>query len=341
MNSSTLNRMSKITAAVIAAMTMTIGSVSQVHAAPPTAQGSSASAAVITNVEPDLEAKTLRITGKKFSKDAEFVGQVEIYLAETGITILEVDSYVRDQTSDGVSYDQLVVSGLPANIAEFAGTHLVVLRKGTPTFGRWLTKSATFAVTIGGSGGVAGPEGPQGPAGPIGLQGEQGVAGPQGEQGAKGDTGTAGQDGQMAHKDQLVLRERKAQQENHCCQVQGLQMTASATMAIHTSINQQEIFMRRSQISGFLQGVSGVHGAVAGHKVSKVLLGLQVKTDQMELPLCYSAQLLILLVFLLELHREIFGSLWTQVMVGLATAQEIGQTSGKFKGPRVHRVNKV
>ena len=133
MNSSTLNRMSKITAAVIAAMTMTIGSVSQVHAAPPTAQGSSASAAVITNVEPDLEAKTLRITGKKFSKDAEFVGQVEIYLAETGITILEVDSYVRDQTSDGVSYDQLVVSGLPANIAEFAGTHLVVLRKGTPT----------------------------------------------------------------------------------------------------------------------------------------------------------------------------------------------------------------
>ena len=152
--------MSKITTAVIAAMTMTIGSVSQVHAAPPTGQDSSASAAVITNVEPDLEAKTLRITGKKFSKDAEFVGQVEIYLAETGITILEVDSYVRDQTSDGVSYDQLVVSGLPANIAEFAGTHLVVLRKGTPTFGRWLTKSATFAVTIGGSGGVAGPEGP-------------------------------------------------------------------------------------------------------------------------------------------------------------------------------------
>ena len=188
--------MSKITTAVIAAMTMTIGSVSQVHAAPPTGQGSSASAAVITNVEPDLEAKTLRITGKKFSKDAEFVGQVEIYLAETGTTTLEVDSYVRDQTSEGVSYDQLVVSGLPANIAEFAGTHLVVLRKGTPTFGRWLTKSATFAVTIGGSGNVAGPEGPQGPAGPIGLQGEQGVAGPQGEQGAKGDTGTAGQDGQ-------------------------------------------------------------------------------------------------------------------------------------------------
>ena len=188
--------MSKITAAVIAAMTMTIGSVSQVHAAPPTGQGSSASAAVITNVEPDLEAKTLRITGKKFSKDAEFVGQVEIYLAETGITILEVDSYVRDQTSDGVSYDQLVVSGLPANIAEFAGTHLVVLRKGTPTFGRWLTKSATFAVTIGSNGGVAGPEGPQGPAGPIGLQGEQGVAGSEGEQGPKGDTGTAGQDGQ-------------------------------------------------------------------------------------------------------------------------------------------------
>ena len=188
--------MSKITTAVIAAMTMTIGSVSQVHAAPPTGQGSSASAAVITNVEPDLEAKTLRITGKKFSKDAEFVGQVEIYLAETGTTTLEVDSYVRDQTSEGVSYDQLVVSGLPANIAEFAGTHLVVLRKGTPTFGRWLTKSATFAVTIGGSGGVAGPEGPQGPAGPIGLQGEQGVAGPQGEQGAKGDAGTAGQDGQ-------------------------------------------------------------------------------------------------------------------------------------------------
>ena len=192
MNSSTLNRMSKITAAVIAAMTMTIGSVSQVHAAPSTGQGSSASAAVITNVEPDLEAKTLRITGKKFSKDAEFVGQVEIYLAETGITTLAVDSYVRDQTSEGVSYDQLVVSGLPANIADFSGTHLVVLRKGTPNFGRWLTKSATFAVTIGGSGNVAGPEGPQGPAGPIGLQGEQGVAGPQGEQGAKGDTGTAG-----------------------------------------------------------------------------------------------------------------------------------------------------
>jgi hypothetical protein len=93
--------------------------------------------------------------------------------------------------------------------------------------------------------------------------------------------------GRMAHKDPLVLREHKAQQENHCCQVQGLLMTASETMAIHTSTKPQETSIKRSQVFGFLQGIIWQdprdHKVQKGLKVSKVLLAPQDQRETLEL----------------------------------------------------------
>lgn len=186
-------------AAVVAGLLITAATLPQIQAAKPNRENPSTTLPIITSAEPNTEDKTLRITGNNFADEEAFIGTVEIYLAETGVAPLTVDSFAKGQTSAGEDFQQLVVSGLPANIDDFAGTHLLVVRKGDPSS----KNIAAFSVTFGavgpegpaGADGVQGPIGPQGPAGQDGVDGVDGAQGPIGPQGPQGEQGPAGQDG--------------------------------------------------------------------------------------------------------------------------------------------------
>ena len=186
-------------AALFASLVLAASTLDKVEAAKPDRNKPSVVMPVITSVEPSIANMTLRITGQNFADEDAFVGLVEIYLAETGLATLVVDSFARGQSADGLVFEELLVSGLPANIEEFAGTHLLLVRKGDP-----VENIATFDVTIGavgprgadGADGQDGVTGPQGPIGPAGKDGADGLNGTNGIDGADGETGPAGPAGQ-------------------------------------------------------------------------------------------------------------------------------------------------
>ena len=110
MKTTSLPKLNKTIAVLAAACLITIAASYEAQAAKPDRERPSEFLAVITDAEPDLDAKTIRITGDKFAEGDAFIGSVELYLAETGITPLTVDSYAKGQTAAGVAFEQLVVS---------------------------------------------------------------------------------------------------------------------------------------------------------------------------------------------------------------------------------------
>jgi len=142
---------------------------------------------IITSVELDLDAGKMIVTGRYFGTSERRI-RVRLHLAEAGPVTLQVDSLTKLQLTEEVPtlLDQLIVSGLPLNIDEFAGMHRLEVRKkkfiGTTT------------VTIGAEG-PAGADGAYGPAGPKGEQGLPGAQGPQGADGTQGERGPEGPQG--------------------------------------------------------------------------------------------------------------------------------------------------
>jgi len=138
---------------------------------------------IITSVELDLDAGKMIVTGRYFGTSERRI-RVRLHLAEAGPVTLQVDSLTKLQLTEEVPtlLDQLIVSGLPLNIDEFAGMHRLEVRKkkfiGTTT------------VTIGAEG-PAGADGAYGPAGPQGAQGIAGPAGVDGTDGVDGSDGTS------------------------------------------------------------------------------------------------------------------------------------------------------
>ena len=175
----------KIMAAVVAGL-FVIASTADVEAAKPDNKKPPVVQPVITSVEANLDDKTLRITGDNFADEETFTGSVELFLAETGLNALVVDSLAKGLTAEGDPFQQLVVSGLPANIEDFAGTHLLVVRKGDNA-----NTTSTFPVTIG----AVGPAGADGIDGTNGINGVNGINGTNGENGADGQDGADGTNG--------------------------------------------------------------------------------------------------------------------------------------------------
>ena len=136
----------------------------------------------ITSIELNLDEGTMIITGRYFAWGDKFRGKVLLHLAETGPMTLNVDSYAKLQLTDGVPVrlDQLQVSGIPQNIDEFSGVHLLEVRRRYREQVDGVSvvryKTGTSLVTIGSEGSV-GPEGEKGEKGEQGEQGEQGPAG--------------------------------------------------------------------------------------------------------------------------------------------------------------------
>jgi hypothetical protein len=159
----------------------------------------------ITSVELDTDAGTMVVTGRDFG-GKKFRGNVRLHLAETGPITLKVDKYKKLQPSDEVPIllQQLQLSGIPQNIDDFAGVHLLEVRRKYKEKVDGVSvvkfKVGTSLVTIGEQG-PAGTDGVDGEQGPKGDKGDQGVAGPAGRDGAdgaqgpKGDQGDAGADG--------------------------------------------------------------------------------------------------------------------------------------------------
>jgi len=84
----------------------------------------------VTSVELDLDAGKMIITGR-YLGGKKFRGDVMLHLAETGPITLKVDRYKKLQPTEEVPIllQQLRVSGLPQNIAEFTGVHLLEVRR--------------------------------------------------------------------------------------------------------------------------------------------------------------------------------------------------------------------
>ena len=177
--------MNKMAAALVAGL-FVIASTADVEAAKPDNKKPPVVQPVITSVEANLDDKTLRITGDNFADEETFTGSVELFLAETGLNALVVDSLAKGLTAEGDPFQQLVVSGLPANIEDFAGTHLLVVRKGDNA-----NTTSTFPVTIG----AVGPAGADGIDGTNGINGVNGINGTNGENGADGQDGADGTNG--------------------------------------------------------------------------------------------------------------------------------------------------
>lgn len=133
----------------------------------------------ITSIELNLDEGTMIITGRYFAWGDKFRGKVLLHLAETGPMTLNVDSYAKLQLTDGVPVrlDQLQVSGIPQNIDEFSGVHLLEVRRRYREQVDGVSvvryKTGTSLVTIGSEGSV-GPEGEQGEQGEKGEKGEKG-----------------------------------------------------------------------------------------------------------------------------------------------------------------------
>jgi hypothetical protein len=197
------------TAVILLTCLLGIATAPQAEAAPKTPR--------VTSVELDTDAGTMVVTGRDFG-GKKFRGNVRLHLAETGPITLKVDKYKKLQPSDEVPIllQQLQLSGIPQNIDDFAGVHLLEVRRKykEKVDGVSVVKYqiGTSLVTIGeqgpaGTDGVDGEQGPkgdkgdQGVAGPAGAKGDTGATGPQGlagvsgVKGPKGDQGAAGQDG--------------------------------------------------------------------------------------------------------------------------------------------------
>jgi hypothetical protein len=193
-----LPQMNKTAAILLTCLLSMVAITPQVTAAPKNPK--------VTSVELDTDAGTMVVTGRYFG-GKKFRGDVRLHLAETGPITLKVDKYKKLQPSDEVPIllQQLKLSGIPQNINDFAGVHLLEVRRKykEKVNGASVVKYqiGTSLVTIGAQGpaGPAGPQGEQGVAGPAGLSGLSGLEGADGADGAqgpKGDQGVAGPAGQ-------------------------------------------------------------------------------------------------------------------------------------------------
>ena len=168
----------------------------QVEAAPQTPE--------IRSVELNLDAGTMIITGRFFGglKQKAFRGNVRLHLAETGPITFRADLFENFVATEAVParLQRLTINGLPQNLADFAGVHLLEVRRRYTELvdGVSVVKFVigTSLVTIGAEG-PAGPKGDTGDAGPKGDAGDEGPKGDAGANGIDGTNGTNGKDGEQ------------------------------------------------------------------------------------------------------------------------------------------------
>ena len=188
-----LPQMNKTAAILITSLLSMVAITPQVTAAPKNPK--------VTSVELDTDAGTMVVTGR-YLGGKKFRGDVRLHLAETGPITLKVDKYKKLQPTDEVPIllQQLKLSGIPQNIDDFEGVHLLEVRRKyrEQVDGVSVVKYqiGTSLVTIGAVG-PAGPKGDTGDAGPKGDQGAQGPKGDAGVNGTDGTNGTNGKDGEQ------------------------------------------------------------------------------------------------------------------------------------------------
>ena len=170
MKYTTLPNMNKTIAAALAGLMVMAAVAPEVAAAPKSPK--------ITSVELDIEADKIVVTGQYFG-GKKFRGKVLLHLAEAGSIRLVVDKYEKLQPTDEVPIllHQLIVSGLPQNIDEFAGVHLLEIKR---KYREQVDGISVVKYKVGTSHVSIGTVGPEGPAGQVGADGAQGPAGQDG-----------------------------------------------------------------------------------------------------------------------------------------------------------------
>ena len=144
-----LPQMNKTAAILLTCLLSMVAIMPQVEAAPPKPK--------VTSVELDLDAGKMVVTGRNFGTRKWQIG-VLLHLAETGPVTLNVDSFTKLQPTEEVPVllHQLVVSGLPQNIDDFAGMHLLEVRRKYKQLVNGVSvvkyKIGTRTVTIGAQG---------------------------------------------------------------------------------------------------------------------------------------------------------------------------------------------
>ena len=184
-------QMNKTAAILITTLLSMVAIMPQAAAAPQTPE--------IRSVELNLDAGTMIITGRFFGglKQKAFRGNVRLHLAETGPITFRADLFENFVATEAVParLQRLTINGLPQNLDDFAGVHLLEVRRKYSELVDGVSVAkfviGTSLVTIG----AEGPEGPKGDTGDAGPKGDAGNVGPKGDAGAKGIDGTNGTNG--------------------------------------------------------------------------------------------------------------------------------------------------
>ena len=186
-----LPQMNKTVAILLTSLLSMVAITPQVEAAPPTPE--------IRSVELNLDAGTMIITGRLFGglQQKAFRGNVRLHLAETGPITFKADLFENFVATEAVParLQRLTVNGLPQNLADFEGVHLLEVRRRYNELVDGVSVAkfviGTSLVTIGSEG----PEGPKGDTGDAGQDGADGAQGPKGDAGTNGTDGTNGTNG--------------------------------------------------------------------------------------------------------------------------------------------------